>query len=155
MSVRDAHLTPPSGSRRRRDRRAFTSAVRASSVCAVAVSIVYCLVYAQVGTDIVAMMTGIAEVRATAAEYLPWLVAMPIVAVWSFQLDGIFIGTTRTAAMRNAMMISLAIFLLAVWLLLPVWGNHGLWAAMMVLMATRAVTLAIGYPRIARDLDSP
>ena len=137
-----------------RDRRAFSSAVRASSVFAIVVAIVYCVVYAQLGTGIVALITGIDAVRTTAAEYLPWLVAMPVVAVWSFQLDGIFIGTTRTAAMRNAMLVSLAVFLLTVWLLLPVWGNHGLWAAMMVLMAVRALTLAIGYPRIVRDLDT-
>jgi len=137
-----------------RDRRAFASAVRASTVCAFAVAIVYCIVYAQFGSSIVALITGVADVRSTATEYLPWLVAMPVVAVWSFQLDGIFIGATRTAAMRNAMLVSLAAFLAAVWLLLPMWGNHGLWAAMMVLMVVRAATLSVGYPRIVRDLET-
>ena len=135
-----------------RDRRAFSSAVRASTVCAVAVAIVYCVVYALLGPDIINLITGIGDVRATASQYLPWLVAMPIVAIWSFQLDGIFIGTTRTAAMRNAMLVSLGAFVAAVWLFLPIWGNHGLWAAMALFMAMRAVTLGIGYPRIARDL---
>lgn len=137
-----------------RDRQAFSSAVRASTVCAFVVAIAYCLAYWRFGTDIIALITGIADVRDTASEYLPWLVAMPIVAVWSFQLDGIFIGTTRTAAMRNAMLVSLAVFLLALRVLLPFWGNHGLWAAMMMLMMIRAATLAIGYPRIVRDLDA-
>ncbi|MCK5362432.1 MAG: MATE family efflux transporter, partial [Gammaproteobacteria bacterium] len=76
----------------------------------------------------------------------------PIVSVWSFQLDGIFIGTTRTVAMRNAMLLSLAAFLIAVWLLLPMWGNHGLWAALMLLMVIRAITLGFWYPQIVRDL---
>ena len=135
-----------------RNRWAFVSAVRASTACAFLVSIVYCVVYAGFGSSIVALITGIAEVRTTAGEYLPWLVVAPVVSVWSFQLDGIFVGTTRAVAMRNAMLLSLAVFLAAVWLLLPLWGNHGLWAALIVLMGTRAITLGIWFPRIVRDL---
>ncbi len=135
-----------------RNRHAFTSAVRASTVCAAAVAVVYVLVYAMLGSSIIALITGIEEVRSMAAAYLPWLIATPIVSVWSFQLDGIFIATTRTVAMRNAMLVSLAVFLIGVWALLPLWGNHGLWAAFIVFMVSRAVTLAIGYPRIVRDL---
>ena len=135
-----------------RNRWAFVSAVRASTACAFLVSIVYCVVYAGFGSSIVALITGIAEVRTTAGEYLPWLVVAPVVSVWSFQLDGIFVGTTRAVAMRNAMLLSLAVFLAAVWLLLPLWGNHGLWAALIVLMGTRAITLGIWFPGIVRDL---
>ena len=135
-----------------RNRRAFVSAVHASTIGAALVALTYCIVYAGFGSSIVALLTGISEVRNMAAEFLPWLILTPIVSVWSFQLDGIFIGTTRTVAMRNAMLVSLATFLLAVWLFLPLWGNHGLWAALMVFMVIRAVTLGIGYPRILRDL---
>lgn len=138
-----------------RDRRAFTSAVSASTVCAVAVATAYCIVYAAFGSSIIGLITGISHVRTMAENFLPWLILLPIVSVWSFQLDGIFIGTTRTAEMRNAMFVSLAVFLVAVWILLPLWGNHGLWAAIMLLMVTRAVTLGIGYPRIVRDLSAP
>ena len=135
-----------------RNRRALLNVVYASTVCAGLVAALYCLGYAAFGPAIVALITGISEVRAMAVEFLPWLVIAPIVSVWSFQLDGIFIGTTRTVAMRNAMLLSLGTFLMAVWLLLPVWGNHGLWAALMVLMVTRAITLGVWYPRIVRDL---
>lgn len=137
-----------------RDRRAFLSVVRASSVCALAVALAYCVVYAGFGTSIIALITGIADVRTTAATYLPWLVVAPMISVWSFQLDGIFIGTTRVAAMRNAMIVSLIAFLAALWLFLPWWGNHGLWAALTVFMAVRAVTLGIWFPRIVRDLPA-
>ena len=89
-----------------------------------------------------------------AGEYLPWLMLAPVVAVWSFQLDGIFIGTTRAVAMRNAMILSLVVFLVAVWLLLPEWGNHGLWAALTVLMLIRCITLGIYFPTIVRDLPA-
>ena len=133
---------------------ALAGAVRASTVCAVIVAIAYCIVYAAFGSSIISLITGIANVQTTAEIFLPWLILLPVVSVWSFQLDGIFIGTTRTAAMRNAMIASLAVFMLAVWLFLPLWGNHGLWAAITVLMVTRAVTLGIGYPRIVRTLPA-
>ncbi|TFH40894.1 MAG: MATE family efflux transporter, partial [Lysobacterales bacterium] len=135
-----------------RNRHAFVQVVRASTVCAILVAVAYCVVYAVFGSSIVALVTGIAEVRVTAVEFLPWLMIAPIDSMWSFQLDGIFIGTTRTVAMRNAMILSLGIFLIAVWLLLPLWGNHGLWAALTLFMAVRAITLGFWYPRIIRDM---
>jgi MATE family multidrug resistance protein len=76
------------------------------------------------------------------------------VGVWSYQLDGIFIGTTHTQEMRNGMLISFAVFLLAVYLLLPSMGNHGLWAALLAFLATRAITLGLWLPRIERSLES-
>jgi len=127
-------------------RRAFLNAVHASTVCAGLVAVLCCLGYAAFGPTIVALIMGISEIRAMAGEFLPWLAIAPIVSVWSFQLDGIFSGTTRTVAMRNAMLLSLAAFLIAVWLFLP------LWAALMVLMVTWAITLGIWYPRIVRNL---
>lgn len=135
-----------------RNRRAFVMVVRASTVCAILVAFAYCAVYAVFGASIVALVTGIAAVKERAAEFLPWLVIAPLVSVWSYQLDGVFIGTTRSIAMRNAMILSLGVFLIAVWLFLPLWGNHGLWAALTVFMATRAITLGFWYPRIIRDL---
>ncbi|MGH8209305.1 MAG: hypothetical protein ACREU6_06845 [Steroidobacteraceae bacterium] len=67
--------------------------------------------------------------------------------VWAFQLDGIFIGATRTADMRNAMLFSPAIFLGAWWLLLPL-GNAGLWAAFYVHYIARTGSLLYYYPAL-------
>ena len=137
-----------------RDPTAFRASVRASTLCAVAAACLYAVVFALLGAGIVASITGIAEVRETAASYLPWVVALPLVAVWSFQLDGIFVGTTRSREMRNGMLVAVAIYLPAVWLLVPRWGNHGLWAAMTAFMAARGLIMGLWYPRILRDLDA-
>ncbi|MCB1407995.1 MAG: MATE family efflux transporter, partial [Rhodobacteraceae bacterium] len=67
-------------------------------------------------------------------------------------LDGIFIGATETRAMRNAMILSVAGYALALWLTQPL-GNHGLWASMFVLYGLRAATLGALYPRIPRTLE--
>ena len=77
----------------------------------------------------------------------------PIAGVWSFQLDGIFIGATRTAEMRLGMLLALAAYLLAWWLMTP-WHNHGLWAALIVSYLARALFLALFYPRLLRSVPA-
>ena len=57
-----------------------------------------------------ALLTSIESVRATAMEYLPWMVVSPLLSVWSFAFDGIFVGATRAREMRNTMLLSLALF---------------------------------------------
>ena len=118
-------------------------------------AVVFSLAYGLFGTQIVALITDIETVRAACRTYLPWVVALPLVSVWSFQLDGIFIGAIRSAEMRNAMLVSVAVFLAAEAMLARLWDNHGLWAALMVLMLARALTLAALYPRIERGLTQP
>jgi MATE family multidrug resistance protein len=136
-----------------RDPAALRSSVRVASLWALIVAALFCLVYFAAGPLIIFAITDIREVRATALEFLPWAAISPIISVWSFQLDGIFIGATRTAEMRNGMLISLGFFLLAVSTLIPRLDNHGLWLALMLFMVVRAVTLGAWYPRVVRAIE--
>ena len=104
------------------------------------------------GPFIINAMTVDESVRAASRDYLFWAALIPIFGVWCFMLDGIFIGATRTAEMRNGMLISMAIFLVSVWVLVPIWGNDGLWASIMVLFVARAATLGYWLPRIERAM---
>ena len=65
-------------------------------------------------------------------------------------LDGIFIGATRSADMRNMMLLAALCYLAAVWLLTPVWANHGLWLALHVSFAARGLSLLARYPALER-----
>jgi MATE family multidrug resistance protein len=87
-------------------------------------------------------------VRAAARDYLPWLVAAPLTGIAAWMFDGIFIGATRTRELRNAMMVAVAVYVPALAVLVPAFGNHGLWAALMVLNVARGVTLALRYPAL-------
>jgi multidrug resistance protein, MATE family len=140
-----------------KDRKALSAAVRATTIWAGIFALLFSAVYAVAGSVIIAAMTDIGTVREAAQTFLLWAVLSPLVSVWSFQLDGIFIGATRTRAMRNGMAISLASFLLAVWWFVPLWGNHGLWLAFYVYMIMRAVTLVVRYPALVRSVaeDAP
>ena len=133
-----------------RSRAAFLGAVRSATIWGFGCAVVVALAYAALGPRIIGLFTVLPEVRATAEAFLPWIVLSPLVSVWSFLLDGIFIGTTRTAAMRNAMAVSVLAYLSACWLLVPALGNHGLWLAFTLFMAARAVTLAVAFPRLLR-----
>ena len=137
-----------------RDRRALSRAVRLTTIWAAIVAAGFTLVYALAGPLIIAAMTNIEAVRVLAMTYLPWAVMIPVCAVWSFQLDGIFIGATRTAEMRNGMILSLAGLLVLGYTLMPIWANHGLWLAMLCFMILRALTLGLWYPRIPRAAET-
>ncbi|WP_371056241.1 MATE family efflux transporter [Rhodosalinus sp. K401] len=102
------------------------------------------------GPAIIDLMATAPEVRAEARVFLPWMVAAPLLGLASWMLDGIFIGATRTADMRNMMALSFAIYLAAALALVPAYGNHGLWAALLVSFVARGVTLGLRYPALER-----
>ena len=135
-----------------RSRPAFQGAVRAATIWGFGCAVLVALIYLALGPTLIELFTVLPEVRTAAEAFLPWLVIMPLVSVWSFLLDGIFIGTTRTAAIRNAMAVSVFAYLGACWLLVPALGNHGLWLAFTLFMVVRAITLAVVYPRLRRDI---
>jgi MATE family multidrug resistance protein len=137
-----------------RDRAAFRDAIATSTKWAALIAAGFAGAYLVAGGALIRTLTGIEAVRGSAAAFLPWAIASPLVSVWSFQLDGIFIGATRTAEMRNGMIVALAGFLALAALLVPLWGNHGLWLAFLLFMGLRALTLAVYLPRIGRALPA-
>lgn len=137
-----------------RNRDTFRRAVAACTLWGLGGAVVTSLVLLLAGPLAISFITSLPQVRLAAETYLWWLIASPLISVWSFLLDGIFIGATRTAAMRNAMMLSLGVFLLANWLLVPLWGNHGLWLSMTLFLAARAVTLGLHYPALERSVGA-
>jgi len=136
----------------RRSRADFRRAVQVSTLWALGFAVLSALIFWLLGEQIIALFSNIAEVRLTTIEYLPWMIFSPLISVWSFLLDGIFVGTTRSAEMRNAMIASLAVYLAACWLLIPAFDNHGLWLSFMIFMAARMITLGFYLPRLERAI---
>ena len=132
----------------RRNRSALLATIRISTLWALIVSSLISLIYLIAGHHFLSWMTNHSDVLILARAYLPWVVIGPIIAVWSFQLDGIFIGATRTREMRNAMLISLGGYLLAVEASTVLAHNHGLWISLLLFFVLRALTLAFYMPRI-------
>ena len=108
------------------------------------------LAFAAFGAWLIDLMTTAPEVRAAARIWLPWLVVAPLLGVASWIFDGIFIGAMLTREMLRAMAVSVAIYVAALVLMVPVLGNHGLWAALMVLLVARGVTMWRASPAVLR-----
>jgi MATE family multidrug resistance protein len=90
---------------------------------------------------VMALLTSHADVATRATAGLVWLAPVVLLGSLAFVWDGIFLGLTAGRALRNSMLVSLAVFLAAAWLALAVESNAMLWLAMVLFMATRAATL--------------
>src|SRR5690606_3198914 len=138
------------------DREALRRAVRLTTLWAGLCALAFALAYALLGGPLIDLLTAVPEVRLAAREFMPWVLLAPLLAVWSFQLDGVFIGATRTADMRNCAAASLLVYLATWAAFAPALGNHGLWLAFMAFYVARAATLALRYPALERAaLRSP
>lgn len=133
--------------------RMLNKAIRASVYLGLASALVFSAVYWLAGDTIIALMVTDEAVRSTASAWLPWVVLAPLTGLWSFLLDGMFIGATLTASMRNSMVISLILFMVLISLLVPLWGNSGLWLSYFAVLIARAATLAAAWPKAYRNPD--
>ena len=127
-------------------------AVRVASLWGFGVAVLMTLGFGLFGNDIVAVMATSIDVQEAAAAYLPWMVCAPVLALASFMLDGVFIGATRTGDMRNMMALSTLIYAGSAYALVPVFGNHGLWIALLISFVARGTTLAARYPALERSV---
>nr|WP_206999803.1 MATE family efflux transporter [Trinickia mobilis] len=132
-----------------RNRNAFRQAVKVTLLWSVLGALAFSLVYWSAGVWIIERLTDQALVRAAAERYLPWAALSPVISVWGFLLDGVFIGATQTRELMKSMAISFAVFMCASWLLAGPLGNHGLWLALTIFMAARGLALGAYLPRLS------
>ncbi|MGF6636447.1 MATE family multidrug resistance protein [Paraburkholderia sp. MM6662-R1] len=135
-----------------RDRHAFAQAVKVTALWSALGAIGFSCVYWGAGAWIIERLTDQAAVRAAAETYLPWAALSPVISVWGFLLDGVFIGATRTRELMMSMAVSLAVFVAASSALLAWHGNHGLWIALLIFMATRGATLTRYLPGVSHGI---
>ncbi len=138
-----------------RDQAAFDLAVRRSTELAGATSVMLAVAIALLGESAIFLVTVHDPVRLAAAELLPWAALYVVLSFAAFQLDGIFIGATRTRAMRNASAFAVLVFLPSAWVLMPALGGHGLWLAFVGYVCARALGLGFYYPSLRRDVAGP
>ncbi len=127
------------------DRFAMERAVRLCALWSAGLAAVAGIGFWVFGGALIELMTSLTEVRETARQYLPWIILSPLISVWSFLLDGVFIGATRTREMRNVMIVSVLGIYLPAWYVLQPMGNHGLWLAMMAFLGARGAGMALAY----------
>ncbi|MND59506.1 DNA-damage-inducible protein F [compost metagenome] len=135
----------------RRDRQGLREAIVLNLGWALLIALVFVLGFALGGRQLIAHITDLPAVIAEANRQLPWLIVMPLLAVWCFLLDGVFIGATRAREMRNSMLVAVFAGFFPIWWLCQEWGVAALWAAMAALMTGRGLTLGWLCWQLERD----
>jgi len=121
------------------DRAGLLIAVRRTLAWSLLLAAAFSMAYLVAGNPIIELLTDLPRVRAAAREYLPWLIASPLISVWSFLYDGVYVGATRSREMMVVMVGSAALLFLPAWLTFQGLGNHALWLAFTLFMAGRAL----------------
>lgn len=124
-----------------RYRRGFEQSVRLTTLWGFAMAVVLSCIFLLWGGSLIDIMTTEPTVRELARTYLPFAALTPLLGVLSFIMDGVFIGATWSRDMRNMMLLSLVLFLGAWWVLMPLYGNTGLWIAFLIFLAARGFSL--------------
>lgn len=132
-----------------RDKDGFAGAVRLVMIWGFGFALVVAAVFALFGPALIELMTASVDVRRLAREFLPFVIVAPLLGVFAFGFDGVYIGATWARDMRNLMLLSLLIFLTA-WLALRPFGNAGLWGALLVHYAARGGLEALRYPALLK-----
>jgi MATE family multidrug resistance protein len=132
-----------------RDRNALRRTLIVAGGWSLLASLGFALFFLLAGHWFIRLQTNIEGVREAAFTYLPYLALMPLIAVWSYLLDGLFIGATRAREMRNAMLLALLLSLPLAWALQPL-GNQGLWLAFLAFMGLRSLCLGSYAYRLTR-----
>ncbi|HUD96081.1 MAG TPA: MATE family efflux transporter, partial [Woeseiaceae bacterium] len=128
-----------------RSKAALQESVRIALRWSVYVAGGFCVLFLLGGPLLISLLTDLPQVRETTMRYLPWMILSPLVSVWSFLYDGVFVGATRAREMRDIMLVSTFLVFVPAWFLLQFLGNDGLWLAFMLFMASRGLGMHYFY----------
>jgi MATE family multidrug resistance protein len=121
------------------DRVATKKAVRLSFIWGMMLAVLYAILYGFFGTTILQLFTNQSAVLTATLPFLFWMAVFPLASTPCYIWDGIYIGLTASTGMRNAMLLALSVYLIVHFLFKASFGNHGLWAALIVFMVARAI----------------
>jgi MATE family multidrug resistance protein len=132
----------------------FRRWVKLTGIWAFAASVAYALLFWLAGNAITDLLTDISAVRVAVGQLMPLVIALPVVAVACYQVDGVYIAATAGAAMMVTMAIAFAIYIIVLNPMTTRWGLEGLWAAILIFMAARGISQAIWYPKLESTLKN-
>jgi MATE family multidrug resistance protein len=135
-----------------RDPRALRRAAVATSLWSGLLALGLSALLLVFGGWLIDLFTNVPAVRALARDYMIWAALTPAAGFAAFQLDGIFVGATGARAMRNGMILSVAVYVPASLVLSGLMGNHGVWLAIHLFLLVRAATLLARYPALERQV---
>jgi MATE family multidrug resistance protein len=138
----------------KKDRALFSQWVRHTNICAFGASCLYAICFALFGNAFTAFLVEDEIIRMLVADIMPLLILMPLIAVWCFQYDGIYIGITATKAMFFTMVVAFVVYFSIVMFAVDRGGLFGLWSAYLVFLASRGLSQIVWLSHSVKRLDS-
>ena len=122
------------------------NSIQLSFFTALIISVLYLIFFKQM----INIITDVEILRFLSYKHAIWIIIIPPIASFCYQLDGIFIGASQTQEMRNAMMVAVASFIIVSIYLTKYFENHGLWLSLLLFMLFRSLTLKYFFNKILR-----
>ncbi|WP_374702733.1 MATE family efflux transporter [Bacillus sp. V5-8f] len=126
----------------------YKRALTLSAQWGLASAILLSLIVLIFGDSIIALFTTIPDVKSMSEDFLVWMLVFPIVGFWGLQLEGIFSGATEAKSIRDSIALALIVFLITLWLFVPLYQNHGLWLAFVTFSFSRSFFLSLFVPKL-------
>jgi len=130
----------------------LTDVIKNSFILSTSTGLFISLIYLVGKDNFISIMTDLPDIKNLSFSYSYWVVIIPFISCFCFQFDGIFIGASQTKELRDAMIISVIIYLLAAFYLLNNFGNTGLWISLCIFFMARALTLFLFLGKIYKRI---
>ncbi len=121
--------------------RLLKDVIKNSFILSASTALLICVIFFFGNHYFIIAMTDLSEIRDICFSYAYWIVIIPFISSFCFQFDGIFVGASQTTELRNAMIVSVAIYIVASFFLIASFGNTGLWLSLCIFFIARALTL--------------
>ncbi|MDC0216938.1 MATE family efflux transporter [Pelagibacteraceae bacterium] len=124
-----------------KDKKLLTNVIKNSFILSAATGLLISLIYLVGKSNFIFIMTDLPNIKNLSMSYSYWVVLIPFISSFCYQIDGIFIGASQTKELRNAMIVSVSIYILCALFLVSSFGNSGLWISLCIFFTLRALTL--------------
>ena len=131
-----------------KDKKLLTNVIKNSFILSATTGLLISIVYLFGKNHFISIMTDLPDIKNLSLSHSYWVVLIPFLSSFCYQIDGIFIGASQTKELRNAMIISVAIYIVCALFLAETLGNSGLWISLSIFFALRALSLFYFLPRI-------
>jgi len=125
----------------KKDLKLFKIIVKNSFLLSSLTGLFISIIYFFINEDVINLMSDIEKIRKLSSSYVVWLILLPFIASFCYQFDGIFIGSSQTKELRNAMIFSVFCYLLISILLTKYLSNTGVWISLCLFMILRGLSL--------------
>jgi len=127
--------------------------IKNSFMLSISTSLVISLLYFFGKNYFISLMTDLPNIETISLSYSYWVVLIPLISSFCYQFDGIFVGASQTKELRNAMIISVCIYIISALYLISNFGNLGLWISFSIFFIARALTLFFYLGRIYKKIE--